>query len=461
MKFTRYVGRTNRNAVYRAALSDRRVRKIDLRPSEGNVTLDFKIDGKPLALAMTPVIRDLVDLAAMLYTADELCARSSTTDHWTRSFDAVIPVCGPALWRAAGPQLQDLLRFLSGDTFHFEWIPTRTVPPLRNHRATIPEGFDTVCLFSGGADSLVGAFELLEEGRNVLLVGHQADGTTASTQNRVMRYFKGRFGDRVTFVQARVARSLRAEPEFDLGTKVEMTHRPRSFLFLVLAVAVAAATGVEEIVIPENGLIALNPPLNVSRVGTLSTRTAHPRFISGFVSFVRAIRAFRGRIHNPFLYMSKTDVIRRAGPPLRPVLLQTLSCSHLGRSRWTGFSGHHCGYCIPCLYRRVAFAELDLDNPSDYYRNVFTRFESLSSTERSDIRALAAFAKRVRGMSTAARMSAALAHGASDAETLMTIGPQVDDPYAAWSEMLDRWATGFLERARAWASRDVCRRLNI
>lgn len=447
--------------MYRAALRDASVRKMDLRPAEGNLTLDFKIDGEALALPMAPVIRDLVDLAAILYTADELCARSSAADRWARMFDAVLPVRSPVLWRDAAPQLQDLLYFLSGDTFRFDWMRTNTVPALRNHRATIPEGFDTVCLFSGGADSLVGAYELLAEGKSVLLVGHQADGITASTQDRVVRFFKRRFEDRVAFVQARVARSPRAAPEFELGAKVETTHRPRSFLFLALAVAVATAAEVDEIVIPENGLIALNSPLNVSRVGTLSTRTAHPRFVSGFGSWVRSIRAYRGRIRNPFLYMSKTDVVRRAPRPLRPVLRQTLSCSHLGRSRWTGFHGHHCGYCIPCLYRRVAFAALDLDNPADYYRNVFTRFGALSATERSDVRALAAFAKRVQAMSLAERMSAALAHGACDADTLAALGPEVDDPYAAWSEMLDRWASGFLERSRAWASRDVRRRLNI
>jgi 7-cyano-7-deazaguanine synthase in queuosine biosynthesis len=461
MKFTRFVGTTNRNPVYRAALRGRAVRKMDLRPAEGNLTLDFRIDGEPLALPMTPVVRDLVDLATMVYAADELCTRTSTADQWTRTFDAVIPVRSPALWRAAGQRLQDLLGFLSGDVFRFDWTPTRRVPPLRNHRAVIPEGFDTVCLFSGGADSLVGAYELLEEGRNVLLVGHQADGITASTQDRVMGFLKRRFDDRVAFVQARVARSPRTQPDFDLGMKVETTHRPRSFLFLALAVAVASAAEVDEIVIPENGLIALNPPLNVSRVGTLSTRTAHPCFISEFASWARAIRAFQGRLWNPFLYMSKTDVVRRAPRPLRPVLRQTLSCSHLGRSRWTGFRGHHCGYCIPCLYRRIAFAELDLDDPADYYRNVFTRFGSLSATERSDIRALAAFAKRVSKMSSAERMSAAVSHGACDPGMLATIGPQVEDPYAAWSEMLDRWAAGFLERARAWASHDVRRRLNI
>jgi 7-cyano-7-deazaguanine synthase in queuosine biosynthesis len=340
-------------------------------------------------------------------------------------------------------------------------VPTRSVPSLRNHRGALPEGFDTVCLFSGGADSLVGAYELLESGKNVILVGHQADSITASTQADVMRFFKRRFDDRVAFVQARIARSPRSDPEFDLGTKVETTHRTRSFLFLALAVAVASAAEIREVVIPENGLIALNPPLNISRVGTLSTRTAHPRFISQFSLWLRAINAFDGRIWNPFLYMSKTDVVRRTGRPLRPILRQTLSCSHLGRSRWTGFRGQHCGYCIPCLYRRVAFAAINLDDPADYYRNVFTRFGSLTSTENSDVRALVSFAKRVQAMSRAERVSTALSHGTCEPQLLEIVGPPVGDPYAAWSDMLDRWAAGFLEQARSWSSRDVVRRLNI
>jgi len=314
MKFTRFIGTANRDPVYRAALRERAVRKMDLRPAQGNLTLDFTIDDQPLALPMSPVVRDLVDLAAMVYVADELSHRASATDGWTRTFDAVIPVRSPAVWRRGGPQLHEVLRFLSGDHYRFQWTATRTVSALRNHRATVPDGFDTVCLFSGGADSLVGAYELLEGGRQVLLVGHQADGITASTQDRVMRFFKRRFEDRVAFIQARVARSPRAAPEFDLGAKVETTHRPRSFLFLALAIAAAAAADVEQIVIPENGLIALNPPLNVSRVGTLSTRTAHPRFIAGFAAWVRALRAFRGQLWNPFLYFEQ-DGGRSPRPP--------------------------------------------------------------------------------------------------------------------------------------------------
>lgn len=462
MKFTRFIGRANRNVAYRAALRDRAVRKIDLRPVGGNVTIEFKLDGEqPISLPMTPVVRDLVDLAAMVYTADELCRRQEAPDRWNRRFQGVIPVRDPRLWQDATPALQGLLRFLSGDEFSFEWVRTKTVPALRNHRATIPEGFDTVCLFSGGADSLVGAHQLLAAGRRVILVGHQADGITASTQKDVLTFFRRRFGEQVAFVQVRAARSPRAQPTFPLGKKVEITHRPRSFLFLALATAVAAAAHVDEIVIAENGLIALNPPLNVSRLGTLSTRTAHPRFLVAFQEWVHAIGAFEGRIRNPFMYLSKTDVVRQARGPLRRVLPRTLSCSHLGRNRWAKFRGHHCGYCIPCIYRRVAFDSLGLDDPADYYRNVFERFGTLSTNERSDVRALAGFALRVAAMSPIERMAAAIAHGAVEARALESLGPAVPDPYVAWSDMLHRWSTEFLATACKWASRDMRRRLRI
>lgn len=249
--------------------------------------------------------------------------------------------------------------------------------------------------------------------------------------------------------------------EFDLGRKVETSHRPRSFLFLTLAAAVAAAAGVEEIVIPENGLIALNPPLNASRVGTLSTRTAHPRFLSEFQSVVAVVGAFGGHICNPFMYMSKTDVIRRAPESVSTLLPSTLSCSHLGRNRWTGFRGHHCGYCIPCLYRRAAFHAIGLDSAADYYRDVFARHDNLSANERFDIRALTRFARRLTTMTAAQRSSIALSHGACDPSTLAHLGPDVIDPYVEWSEMLARWTCEFLASARALSSPDVRRRLSL
>lgn len=459
MNFTRFVGKANRNPHYRQALRSRSTRKMDLRPSEGNLTLDFTMDGSHLDLPMTPLIRDFIDLAAMIYVADELDSRESTADRWTRTFQAVLPVRAPRLWESASQELQDLLYFLSGDRYQFEWVRTKVVPPLRGHRATLPHDFDLVCLFSGGVDSLLGAYDLLKSGKRVLLVGHQADKVTSSIQKNIFKSLKKQFGDHVHFVQALVARSRRANPEFALGDKVETSHRTRSFLFLSIAVAVAAAAEIDRIAIPENGLIALNPPLDISRIGTLSTRTAHPRFISGFRTFAARVKVFQGVIYNPFLYLSKTDVVQGVPQGLHALLGKTMSCSHLGRDRFTGFL--HCGYCVPCLYRRVAFHTLGLDAPGDYFRDVFSRFRSLTANERGDIRALIRFARRIQAMTPAQRRGTVLQHGSCDREVLSEIGPAVPNPYDAWDEMLLRWTKHFLETSRAWMPRDVQRRMKI
>jgi hypothetical protein len=113
------------------------------------------------------------------------------------------------------------------------------------------------------------------------------------------------------------------------------------------------------------------------------------------------------------------------------------------------------------LYRRAAFVTVSLDDPRDYYRDVFRQFDSLTPNERSDVRALASFAQRVKSMTVAQRKAAALSQGACEQAELSVIGPAVDDPYATWAEMLGRWAGEFLTFAQMSASRETRRKLNV
>ena len=130
-----------------------------------------------------------------------------------------------------------------------------------------------------------------------------------------------------------------------------MTHRPRSLLFLALAVAIANAVKINKIYIPENGLIALNPPLGKSRLGTLSTRTAHPRYLVELAEFLAATHIFKGDIKNPFFFFSKTDMLRGLKKKLAPAILRSVSCARPSRYKQLGV--RHCGYCVPCIYRIV------------------------------------------------------------------------------------------------------------
>jgi 7-cyano-7-deazaguanine synthase in queuosine biosynthesis len=450
MRLLRYTRRVRSAAKARGG----DVRVVDTASSKPNVTIHFELNGAPAEVPLRPRVRDLMDLAATVYIGDELNARSAAPDRWNRDFAITFPTSSPAKWQATTAELVKTLGTLSGDRFSFEWPKTKALGSYGRHRTRLEPGYDVVCLFSGGVDSFLGAYDVLKQGKRVLLVGHQAEGITASAQKKLFQWLRKRFDGRADLLQCRVARSLRSNPKFDLGEKVEDSHRPRSLLFLAIGVVAANATGVDRVWMPENGLIALNPPLGVSRLGTVSTRTAHPGYLNRFIAMCRQLGVFTGQVHNPFLYLSKTDMVAATDRTARAVLAISVSCSHAGGLYWRGAKGiRHCGYCVPCIYRRIAFMEVGLDDRSAYLRDVFSDLRDLTNTERADFRALTRFAKRVVVATDAERQALVVAQGVFPHDIGGVIGSVSSVGYTEWSQMLKRWSENFLKKLADAASR--------
>jgi 7-cyano-7-deazaguanine synthase in queuosine biosynthesis len=441
MRVARFIGKCSDNGSYTGALSDGTA-LIDCVTPRPNVALGFKVNEKAVHVPFPrESARDLLDLGVTVYIADELKEREESADGWNRDFDCVFPVQLPDAWKPSQANLQELLRQLSGDNWVFEFVQRKCLPRRVTHRRRIAGHWDFVCLFSGGLDSLSGAAHLLGSGKRVLLVGHQAEGVTASAQKRLAKVLKIQFPGQVELVQIRVARTLSTSPTHRLPKKCENSHRPRSFLFLSIACALADALNVPEVIIPENGLIGLNIPLQPSRIGTLSTRTAHPLFIHEFNRVVNDVQAYGGRISNPFMYMSKTDVATGAPQWLTPHLRSSISCAHAGDVRWAGKPGvPHCGYCIPCVYRRLSLHALGLDMAKDYVFDVFTDLGSLQPTKRLDLRAVAGFATRLSKSSDFAIETMVCSNGAFDPKEISKHGPSESATFEPWRRMLQKWA---------------------
>lgn len=449
MRIIRFVGEDGcLDAGYRDHLAVEDTAVIDTFSVDRNVTVDFKLDGRWLRLPIVDEVRDLVDLAVSVYVADELVARADEDDEWTREFDVLIPVREPVRWQAGDRSLAAALEFLSGDRYRFTWPERSALPTGRRHRAHLGRRWDAACLFSGGIDSLLGAYQLLSEGRRILLVGHQADPVTASAQSVLARELARMFPGQSALIQCRAARARRTDPTYCLPPKVEETHRPRSFLFLALAVAVARATHIEEIYMPENGMIALNPPAQISRVGTHSTRTAHPIYLTRFLQFLRDAEIYTGMIRNPFLYVSKTDMLRGLTPALIPLVQRSVSCSHPSRYQDEGV--RHCGYCVPCMHRRAAMMVCGLDRNGDYAFDVCTGRPSrvkrrpLNLYKQADPRAVTALARRVQRASDMKLHMLILSHGHFSPSVGEVIGPKGTADYAPWMSMMRRWANDYL-----------------
>jgi 7-cyano-7-deazaguanine synthase in queuosine biosynthesis len=456
MRIVRHVGARCRDAAYNTALASNGTTVVDTAHDQGNVAVTFHRRGRrhgPMQMRWEPVTRDLFDLAGALYVADELEERG---DDWVRRFEFLAPVVDPATWHASENQLVSVLRFLTGDSYSFRWVQSAVLPGYGKHRLGLPVGqHDAICLFSGGLDSLMGALQLLESVQRVLLVAHHSDVVASAAQRDIFSLLQQRYGNRVDLVQCGLTRSPRRGPRFSLPAKTETSHRSRSFLFLSLAIAVAKGARVGRIVLAENGLIALNPPLGKSRVGSLSTRTAHPRFLSGFAELARGLKAFKGRLVNPFLYMSKTDIVDGLEPWQVPFVLRSVSCAHAATVvRYEDQTGaRHCGYCLPCIYRRVALMKAGCDRVGDYCDDTFGNLHNLSPARQEDMRFLVRFARKIAAATSVERQQIVLSHGVFPADVGLQIGPSTAADYGPWAEMLDRWARDFLACVNARAAR--------
>lgn len=307
---------------------------------------------------------DLAILGALVFCADTRVSRAEhSQDGWTRELDLYLPVIDPIAWSAAEDALVKGLNFLTGDRWRVYFRPRpKSSPTLAKPIQGQFHGLSCACLFSGGLDSFIGAIDLLKQGEQPLLISHHADGITSTHQDICRRRLKERYGDSSwKAIDAYVSFSSDA---IDEGGQ-ENTQRSRSFLFFSLGVLGASSLGKPTtLYVPENGLIALNAPLDPLRVGALSTRTTHPYFMRRFENVMSSL-GIRVVLNNPYRHQTKGEMASgcKDRPFLKAKLKDTMSCSSPTKGRWKKQPNGHCGYCVPCIIRRAsvgaAFGEDD------------------------------------------------------------------------------------------------------
>jgi len=300
---------------------------------------------------------DLLHLATAVYTADLRISRLyDSEDAWFRDIAVHVPVTDVALWTAAKPVLTELLCFLTGDrwTINFRQKVPSPEPTIGKPNHPRP---DSVCLFSGGLDSFVGAIDLLAEGRKLALVGHYGH----SQREQVAAY--------EALKPAYEAATLPlwffvVPPRVSKEQIVESTMRARSILFLALGTCIASALPAgTPLYIPENGLISLNVPLTFGRAGTHSTRTTHPHTIDLYRQLVDAL-GIKILLRTPYRFTTKGEMLRdcKDQDTLKAGVHATMSCSRPQAGRFHKRPvGQHCGYCVPCIIRRASLHAVGLD----------------------------------------------------------------------------------------------------
>lgn len=301
-----------------------------------------------LGVQISPQSMDFLSIAMAVTAADTFVRRDDAEDRWTRSIKIVLPLSDPAAWVPLSDKLSSVFHFLSGDIWHFEFIENGTHPPSPyrrrdRYRLLNIRGKDSVCLFSGGLDSAIGVIDLLAEKRKPLLVSHSYKGDKTK-QDLIAQSLEGRF--------ARF--SINAHP-ISANGETDISMRTRSCNFLAFAVVGASALqqinrlNRVELFVPENGFISINAPLTPRRIGSLSTRTTHPHFISTMQEIFDEV-GIECDIKNPYQLKTKGRMVLDCKDiaTLQNVVSHTVSCSHWKRSNM------QCGYCVPCSIRRAS-----------------------------------------------------------------------------------------------------------
>lgn len=300
---------------------------------------------------------DLLILAAHVQAADTRLSREKTSqDNWTRELGMVIPVKEPALWQKTIPVLQQILNFLTGDVWN---IAFRSRPKHVNSlKESVSESeYNRLSLFSGGLDSLIGSINTIDAEHKTLLVSHAGDTATKHAQSLLFQGLSKTYPHQ-KFDHFNLWLNITKKIFDNIGK--ENSTRGRSFLFF--ATGVFCGTGFNKpftLDVPENGLIALNVPLDKLRLGALSTRTTHPFYIARWNDLLQTL-GIPGQIENPFWSKTKGEMVKGCANQdlLHSLIPDALSCASPAKGRYVKM-GHikHCGYCLPCLIRRAAIEE--------------------------------------------------------------------------------------------------------
>ena len=347
------------------------------RSGAGNASAGAAAKRKVLQhrLEAAPRSWDLLSIALSVVSADSAGLRSRSPDGWTREFDLDIAVADPTFWTSQADALADALAFLTTDRWTLRFHRGGTLPaapsdPIR------PED-DCVVLLSGGLDSLVGAIDLSTEGKRPVAVSQVVRGDAAKQVE-----FASRIAGGLNHLQLHHTVST---PGSD-----EPSQRARSLIFITLGVLAATTLeryhegGAVPLYVCENGFIAVNPPLTGGRLGSLSTRTAHPELLDRLQQVLDAA-GLRVHIENPYGCKTKGEMLRECA---NQTLLQAEAVRSTSCGRFQRYNYNHCGRCVPCQVRRAAFLAWDVPDETPYVYGPLGRADA-NHAGFDDVRAVA------------------------------------------------------------------------
>lgn len=294
-----------------------------------------------------PIHHDLLVLCAAVEYADRRWAHH---DFWSRQLHVTVPVSELALWQepAVSDLLKHLLRYLTCDSWHFDFVQARETPQSNGQKKIIFDDEKTLAIaYSDGLDS-------------------RAVWALSGTYNESIcirvakKYNKAKKGDSL-FTQIPFAVTVPGGRE--------SSFRSRSFQFAVLTAIAAHIAGFSRIVVPESGQGALSPAILPLHRIYADVRN-YPLFFRKMERFINMVLKHKVLYEQSRLWSTKAETMEAflKLPGKSPeYLIATRSCWQIRNVVNHNKRRRQCGLCAACILRRFSLHKANVVEPEGMY----------------------------------------------------------------------------------------------
>lgn len=305
-----------------------------------------------------PII-DLVTTMGAIYYKDVI----STS---RKKLKIVIPVFEPLKWNSISKEINQLANWVSGEQFNISFIQNKNLEfnnLLENFSLPLPNNH-SVTLFSGGLDSLTGAFRNYKDSIKSDYLGFLNKSEEATYQKNLQKFYLETFSTEVMLIPKPVPK------------KNHLVQSTRSLLYLALAIAKAYYNESNDVYLYENGVLSLNPEIN----NRFTTKTTHPKTIYLYKDILRKID-INIVINHPFIFSTKGEKINAMNEEFKKQISSTFTCGSGRLKRQDVVHTGQCGVCIPCLLRKISIAAFENEKyDTTYFFNYGIKFDDIEQS---------------------------------------------------------------------------------
>ncbi|WP_139993861.1 hypothetical protein [Kurthia sp. Dielmo] len=277
-----------------------------------------------------------------------------------------IPVFQLEIWEGLIGKIKHLLKWVSSEDYQVSFRMFNE-DVIEKREGQLKLSLDSpnqriVSLFSGGLDSLTGAYYNFKNGIASNYIGFLNKREEATNQRVLANFYRTKLSTTPEIVLI----------EKPVEKKLHYTQATRSLLYFTLAVAKAHYNKSNQVNLYENGVLTLNPSL----YGRFTTKTTHPKTLFEFNDLLNDL-CMNIKIEHLFIYKTKGESINDMDLDFKNVIKDSFTCG-AGRSDVLKVHEGQCGVCIPCILRKISMAAYDNEqyDCSYYYDYNAKKFES-------------------------------------------------------------------------------------